>query len=154
MRLPARASKWMAGSTKVPTNVGSPVGSTLDSPLQAVATAMKRTNACRLIRRLPDGCRLTVPLQLRATRPPLLNSTFGCPPSADSTRAELAPVAPVSCKRGLGGNHILTLDKAAGVLPRRDVPENDVALEWAKSGIPSPRSTGMRVIMRRWMSPA
>jgi hypothetical protein len=36
--------------------------------------------------------------------------------------------APVSGKRGLDGNDILTLDKAAGVLPRRDVPEPDVAL--------------------------
>jgi hypothetical protein len=40
---------------------------------------------------------------------------------------------PAAAERGplqasLGGDHILTLDEAAGVLPRPDVPEDDVAL--------------------------
>ena len=40
-------------------------------------------------------------------------------------------------KRSLGGNHVLTLDEAAGVLPRLDVPEEDVVGYSAKEWNPS-----------------
>src|SRR2546426_10066190 len=41
-----------------------------------------------------------------------------------------------SFKRMLSGNDILALDEAAGVLPRLDVPEDDVALDRAKEWDP------------------
>jgi len=63
-----------------------------------------------------------------------LDSSEQCPPTG--RHEEGLPPAPsgANCKhdphqsRGLGGNHILTLDQAAGVLPRPDVPEDDIAL--------------------------
>jgi hypothetical protein len=41
-----------------------------------------------------------------------------------------------SFSKWLGGNNILTLDEAAGVLVRRDVPEGDVSLYCAKERNP------------------
>jgi hypothetical protein len=65
---------------------------------------------------------LTIPLSLLAARPARRRD-----PRDHAQRDR--PI-----KRSLGGNHILTLDEAGGVLPRLDVPEEDVvgysAKEW------------------------
>src|SRR5439155_7890064 len=46
------------------------------------------------------------------------------------------PPPAVGCSGWLGGNDILTLDEAAGILPRSDVPEDDVALDGTKERDP------------------
>ena len=70
---------------------------------------------------------------MRATRRPAhpsLNDTWCAP--AHNTPLPLERSAPGSFKRLLGGNNILALDEAAGVVARCDVFKRDVALYCAE----------------------
>src|SRR6266571_3010966 len=82
-------------------------------------------------------------LKLRATRTPahpLLNDS-SCAP-AHNTPLPFKRSPPVSFKRLLGGNNILALDEAAGVMTRGDMLKRDVTFYWAEERDPTTDEDG------------
>ena len=70
-------------------------------------------------------------------------------PKADPSRPKVRRFGMTSGRERLDGDAVFGLDQAAGVVAGGYVMEMDVAGQPAEEGMPSPMSTGTRVMMRR-----
>ena len=104
------------------------------------------------------GSRSTVPLNCNNSvlfvAPLSAFEIYGCIVPSHEQRISQSFRLVIRRARLCSANLIFTLHEAALIAARRNVMERDIAWHGPKSGMPSPISTGTRVITSRSMNPA